>query len=86
MGDIHPLPVTVWDPRGVRSPLASKKPRRNEGFMKDLLQTICQKLQINKENAGLWLQLVLCIGAIFLICRKSLFSVSSGKPSSRKKA
>lgn len=53
--------------------------------MKERMKKLCQKLQINRENAGLWLQLVLCIAAIFIICKKSLFSISSEKSSAKKK-
>ncbi len=55
--------------------------------MKKFLQMLCQKLHISRENAGLWLQLILCVGAIFVICRRSLFSISTGtKKSGKKKA
>lgn len=53
--------------------------------MKEHLIQLGEVLHINKENAGLWLQLILCIAAIFLICRKSIFSISTGKTTSKKK-
>ncbi len=53
--------------------------------MNEQMKKIAQALSINKENAGLWIQLILCILAILIICRRSLFSVSVNSKSSKKK-